>query len=557
MPVHKYRAYAPIILTDRQWPSRIIDKAPIWCSVDLRDGNQALVEPMGVDRKLRMFDLLIRMGFKEIEVAFPAASQTDFDFVRSIIENGRVPDGVAIQVLTQCRAELIDRTFAAVKGAKKVILHFYNSISRLQREVVFRSDRAGVREIAVAAARQVKALAEAAPETEFIYEYSPESFTGTELDFSLEVCEAVMAVLRPTPQKRMILNLPATVEMATPNTYADQFEWFGRNISDRASVILSVHPHNDRGTAVAAAELALMAGADRVEGTLFGNGERTGNVDIVTMGLNLFTQGVDPQLDLADVNAIREVAEFCTQMPVHQRHPYVGELVYTAFSGSHQDAIKKGFDAQERRNEPLFQVPYLPIDPKDVGRDYEAVIRINSQSGKGGIAYVLRADYGLDLPRSLQIEFSKIAQGVMDREGKELTSPELWALFRRTYLLADAPLTLIKHQMVPTSPDNRELSATLQRVDGSTLTIEGDGNGPIDAFVDALKRAFSLDFTFLDYHEHAVGRGANATAACYVEIEDSEGRVLHGVGVDPSIVMASLKATLSAVERLLASLGRL
>ncbi|HYA74249.1 MAG TPA: 2-isopropylmalate synthase, partial [Roseiarcus sp.] len=540
-----------------QWPSRVITKAPIWCSVDLRDGNQALIEPMGVDRKNRMFDLLVGMGFKEIEVAFPAASQTDFDFVRSIIEGGKIPDDVAIQVLTQCRPELIERTFEAVKGAKKVILHFYNSTSTLQREVVFRTDRAGVREIAVAAARQVKQLADATPQTEFVFEYSPESFTGTELDFALEICEAVKAVLRPTPQKRLILNLPATVEMATPNTYADQFEWFGRHISDRDSVILSVHPHNDRGTAVAAAELAVMAGADRVEGTLFGNGERTGNVDIVTMALNLFTQGVDPELDLHDVNAIKEVAEFCTQLPVHQRHPYVGELVYTAFSGSHQDAIKKGFEAQEKRNTPLFQVPYLPIDPKDVGRDYEAVIRINSQSGKGGIAYILRADYGLDLPRSLQIEFSKIAQERMDRDGKELTSPELWTLFQRTYLLTDAPLVLVKQQTVPTSPDNRELAATLRRADGSTLTIEGNGNGPIDAFVDALQRAFRVGFSFLDYHEHAVGRGADATAACYVEIQDASGRILHGVGMDPNIVMASLKSTLSAVQRLLVREGKL
>ncbi len=557
MPINKYRAFAPIVLPDRQWPSRVITKAPIWCSVDLRDGNQALIEPMGVDRKNRMFDLLVGMGFKEIEVAFPAASQTDFDFVRSIIEGGRIPDGVAIQVLTQCRPELIERTFEAVKGARKVILHFYNSTSTLQRDVVFRTDRAGVCEIAVAAAKQVKQLADATPQTEFVFEYSPESFTGTELDFALEVCEAVKAVLRPTRQKRLILNLPATVEMATPNTYADQFEWFGRHIFDRDSVILSVHPHNDRGTAVAAAELALMAGADRVEGTLFGNGERTGNVDIVTMALNLFTQGVDPELDLHDVNAIKEVAEFCTQLPVHQRHPYVGELVYTAFSGSHQDAIKKGFEAQEKRNARLFQVPYLPIDPKDVGRDYEAVIRINSQSGKGGIAYILRADHGLDLPRSLQVEFSKIAQERMDRDGKELTSPELWSLFQRTYLLIDAPLVLVKQQMVPTSPDNRELAATLRRADGSTLTIEGNGNGPIDAFVDALQRAFPVEFSFLDYHEHAVGRGADATAACYVEIQDASGRILHGVGMDPNIVMASLKSTLSAVQRLLAREGKL
>jgi 2-isopropylmalate synthase len=552
MPISKYRAFEPITLPDRQWPSRTIVKAPIWCSVDLRDGNQALVEPMGADRKNRMFDLLIGMGFKEIEVAFPSASQTDFDFVRSIIESGRIPDDVAIQVLTQCRPELIERTFEAVKGAKKVILHFYNSTSTLQREVVFRSDRAGVRNLAVTAAKQIKQLADAAPQTDFMFEYSPESFTGTELDFALDVCEAVKAELKPTRQKRLIFNLPATVEMATPNTYADQFEWFGRHISDRDSVILSVHPHNDRGTAVAAAELALMAGADRVEGTLFGNGERTGNVDIVTMALNLFTQGVDPDLDLHDVSAIRDVAEFCTQLPVHQRHPYVGDLVYTAFSGSHQDAIKKGFDAQALRNDPLFLVPYLPIDPKDVGRDYEAVIRINSQSGKGGMAYILRADHGLDLPRSLQIEFSKIAQDVMDREGKELTPPELWSLFQRTYLLTDAPMVLVKQQMVPASADNRELSAVLQRADGSTLTIEGNGNGPIDAFVDALKRAFPVEFSFLDYHEHAVGRGANATAACYVEIQDAKGQILHGVGIDPNIIVASLKATLSAVQRLMA-----
>ena len=471
MPVQKYRAYAPIILPDRQWPSRVIDKAPIWCSVDLRDGNQALIEPMGVERKNRMFQLLVGMRFKEIEVAFPSASQTDFDFVRSIIESGAIPDDVAIQVLTQCRPELIERTFEAVKGAKKVIVHFYNSTSALQREVVFRTDPKGVEKIAVDAAKQVRALADAARGTDFQFEYSPESFTGTELEVALEICEAVKDVIRPTPSRRLILNLPATVEMATPNTYADQFEWFGRHISDRSSVILSVHPHNDRGTAVAAAELALMAGAERVEGTLFGNGERTGNVDIVTMALNVFTQGVDPELDLRDVNAIKDVAEHCTQLPVHQRHPYAGELVYTAFSGSHQDAIKKGFDAQEKRNDPLFLVPYLPIDPKDVGRDYEAVIRINSQSGKGGMAYILRADHGLDLPRSLQVEFSKIAQERMDADGKELTSPELWALFRQAYLLDNAPMTLVKQQTVPTSPDNRELVATLSKADGSTFTI--------------------------------------------------------------------------------------
>lgn len=551
MPISKYRAYAPVNLPDRKWPSQVLTKAPIWCSVDLRDGNQALIEPMGVERKNRMFNLLVKMGFKEIEVAFPAASQTDFDFVRSIIDEGAIPDDVAIQVLTQCRPELIERTFEAVKGAKNVILHFYNSTSTLQRDVVFRSDRQGIIRIAVDAAVQIKALAEQAPETNFTFEYSPESFTGTELDYALEICEAVKAVIRPTPQKKLILNLPATVEMATPNVHADQFEWFGRHISDRDSVLLSIHPHNDRGTAVAAAELALMAGADRVEGTLFGNGERTGNVDIVTMALNLFTQGVDPELDLRNVNEIRSVAEYCTQLPVHERHPYVGELVYTAFSGSHQDAIKKGFDAQQKRNDPLFQVPYLPIDPKDVGRDYEAVIRINSQSGKGGIAYVLQADHGLDLPRPLQVEFSKIAQEQMDADGKELTGSALWALFSKTYLLSGAPLELISHKTLPTGPDTRTLTAELKQKDGSLRTIEGDGNGPVDAFVDALQKTYGVTFSLLDYHEHAVGRGANAMAACYVKLEDAEGRIVHGVGIDPNIVMASLKAVLSGMQRMI------
>lgn len=557
MPISKYRPFVPINFPNRQWPSQVITKAPIWCSVDLRDGNQALVEPMGIDRKNRMFRLLTGIGFKEIEVAFPAASQTDFDFVRSIIENSTIPDDVTIQVLTQCRPELIDRTFDATRGAKKVIVHFYNSTSTLQREVVFRADRKGVMDIAVSAAKQVKALALAQPQTDFRFEYSPESFTGTELDFALEICEAVKDIIQPTPEKRLILNLPATVEMATPNTYADQFEWFGLHISDRESVLLSVHPHNDRGTAVAAAELALMAGADRVEGTLFGNGERTGNVDVVTMALNLFTQGVDPELDMQDVNAVKEIAEFCTQLPVHQRHPYAGELVYTAFSGSHQDAIKKGFEAQEKRNNPLFLVPYLPIDPKDVGRDYEAVIRINSQSGKGGIAYILMADHGLDLPRALQVEFAKITQTRMDQDGKELTSLELWTLFKETYYLLDAPLTLIRQNTVPTGTENRELVAKIIRADGTTLNIEGKGNGPIDAFVDALKKAFGVHFSFIDYHEHAVGRGANATAACYVEINDIAGQPLHGVAMDPNIVMASLKATLSAVMRLMQREGNL
>src|ERR1700728_658185 len=455
-PSSKYRGFAPIDLADRRWPNSVITAPPTWCSVDLRDGNQALIEPMDSGRKRRMFDMLVKIGFKEIEVGFPAASQTDLDFVRELVEQELIPDDVVIQVLTQARPELIARTYESLRGVRRAIMHVYNSTSVAQRRVVFRTDRAGIMDIAVRGASVVREHALKQPDTEWTFEYSPESFTGTELDFAVEVCDAVNAVWEPTPDRKSILNLPATVEMATPNIYADQIEWFSRNLKNRHCSVLSVHPHNDRGTAVAAAEFAQMAGAERVEGTLFGNGERTGNVDIVTMALNLFTQGVEPNLDLSDVNAVKEIAEHCNQLPVHQRHPYVGELVYTAFSGSHQDAIKKGFEAQEKRNDPLFLVPYLPIDPKDVGRDYEAVIRINSQSGKGGMAYLLKADHGLDLPRSLQVEFSRIAQAKMDREGKELTSRDIWELFQQTYLLAEAPLTLARHQMIPTSPDNRE-----------------------------------------------------------------------------------------------------
>src|SRR6202142_1849347 len=465
MPIQKYRAYAPIILPDRQWPSRVIETAPIWCSVDLRDGNQALIEPMGVERKNRMFRLLADMGFKEIEVAFPSASQTDFDFVRSIIESGAVSGDVAIQVLTQCRPELIERTFEAVRGAKKVIVHFYNSTSTLQREVVFRTDRRGVTEIAVNAAKQVKALAAAASGTDFQFEYSPESFTGTELDFALDICEAVKAVIKPTASKRLILNLPATVEMATPNTYADQFEWFGRRISDRSSVILSVHPHNDRGTAVAAAELALMAGAERVEGTLFGNGERTGNVDIVTMALNLYSQGIDPKLEFSNINEAARCAEACNQLPIHPRHPYVGDLVFTAFSGSHQDAIKKGLAA--RSDSDLWDVPYLPVDPSDLGRSYDSIIRVNSQSGKGGVAYLLERDYQLVMPRRLQIEFSQVVQAAADITGKELTSKELWELFTQEYLAPRQPIGYRSHQ----------LTASTDGADTERLSLQGEGGG--------------------------------------------------------------------------------
>jgi 2-isopropylmalate synthase len=549
MPIHKYRPFPTIDLPDRRWPTQVIDRAPLWCSVDLRDGNQALVEPMGPDRKRRMFELLVQLGFKEIEVGFPAASETDFGFIRELIEQRLVPDDVTIQVLTQARPELIKRSFESIRGARRAIMHLYNSTSTLQRRVVFGLDKPGIVEIAVTAAKLIRELADAMPESEIIYQYSPESFTGTELDFAVEICESVMDVWRPTAAKKAILNLPATVEMASPNIYADQIEWFGRNIRDRESITLSVHPHNDRGTAVAATELAVMAGAERVEGTLFGNGERTGNVDIVTLALNLFSQGIDPRLMITDIDEIVRTVEHCNQLPVHPRHPYAGELVYTAFSGSHQDAIKKGFEALAKRNDPLWEVPYLPIDPKDLGRTYEAVIRVNSQSGKGGVAYVLKADYGLDLPRGLQIEFSKRVQEVTDRTGKEVTSEGIWALFEETYLRRDG-IQLADYSIFPEprAPERRRIAATIL-IDGEEQRVEGVGNGPIAAFVDALQHACDMELTVVDYREHAIGAGADAQATAYVQVRDSGDETLYGVGIDSNIVTASLKAIASAATR--------
>jgi 2-isopropylmalate synthase len=552
MKTEKYRPFPPVVLPNRQWPSRVIDRSPIWCSVDLRDGNQALIEPMGPERKRRLFELLVQMGFKEIEVGFPAASQTDFDFLRMLIDNGMIPDDVTIQVLTQARPDLIARTFQAIRGAKRAIVHLYNSTSTLQRRVVFGLDRPGIVEIAVKGANWVREQAEKLQGTEIVYQYSPESFTGTELDFAVEICEAVMDVWQPTPQHRVILNLPSTVELATPNVYADQIEWFLGTVRNRDSIILSLHPHNDRGTGIAATELALMAGADRVEGTLFGNGERTGNVDVVTLALNMFTQGVDPGLTIDNIGALVRTSEYCTQLPVHPRHPYAGDLVFTAFSGSHQDAIKKGFDALARRNDDLWEVPYLPIDPKDIGRSYEAVIRINSQSGKGGVAYLLKTDHGLDLPRPLQIEFSQIVQRMTDETGKEASSDDIWRLFGRTYLSQDAALQLIDARIVPDTHAS-EIQRLTARVtwQGTEQVIEGTGNGPIDAFCAAIKQAFGIDIVVTDYHEHAVSGGSSAKAAAYLQVTAKDGP-LHGVGLHGSIVTASLRAVASAASRLAA-----
>lgn len=543
-PASKYRPFKPIGIADRTWPERVIHSAPTWCSVDLRDGNQALIEPMDSARKRRMFDMLVKVGFKEIEVGFPAASQTDYDFVRELIEKDLIPDDVTVQVLTQARPELIARSFEALRGARRAIMHLYNSTSTIQRRVVFRLDRAGIVDIAVRGATWVREQAEKQRDTDWVFQYSPESFTGTELDFAVEICDAVNAVWEPTPRRKTILNLPATVEMATPNIYADQIEWFGRHVARRDSVIISLHPHNDRGTGVAAAELAMMAGAERVEGTLFGNGERTGNVDVVTLAMNLYTQGIHPGLDFSNINEVARCAESCNQLPIHPRHPYVGDLVFTAFSGSHQDAIKKGLAA--RGDTDAWEVPYLPIDPSDLGRSYDSIIRVNSQSGKGGVAFLLERDYQLVLPRRLQIEFSQVVQAAADASGKELTSQELYELFRREYLLAQDPFAYRSHQLSASTDgtDSERISVQVD-LDGHHEVLHGQGSGPIDALV----KAIGLPFDVLSYEEHATGHGSNAKAIAYIEITTRSRRTLFGAGMHNNIITASLMAVFSGVNR--------
>ncbi len=563
MPVHKYQPFHKQIhvsLEDRSWPSKRIEQAPRWCAVDLRDGNQALIDPMSPERKLKMFQLLVRMGYKEIEVGFPSASQTDFDFVRILIEQGHIPDDVVIQVLTQARDHLIERTYESLRGAKQAIVHFYNSTSVLQRRVVFNADKEGIKKIAVDAARKCRSLESTLPDTKIFYEYSPESYTGTELEYAVEVCDAVIEVIDPTPDHKMVINLPATVEMATPNIYADSIEWVGRNISRRDSILISLHPHNDRGTAVAAAELGYLAGADRIEGCLFGNGERTGNVDLVTLGLNLFSQGIDPHIDFSDLDEIKRTVEYCNQLPVHERSPYGGDLVYTAFSGSHQDAIKKGFELMESDakskgvgiDDLVWAVPYLPIDPKDVGRSYEAVIRVNSQSGKGGVAYLLKSDHNLDLPRKLQIEFSRVVQNKTDAEGGEVSSAALWAIFTDEYLPASDPAAKwgrfeLKRMRTASEMDGVVNLDVVLRDGAGGVEVQGTGNGPISAFINVLNQN-GVKVRVLDYVEHTLSVGAEAQAAAYTELE-IDGRTLWGVGIDGDIATASLKAIISGVNR--------
>lgn len=546
MAYTKYRATVPVELADRTWPNKRLVKAPRWCSVDLRDGNQALIDPMDLERKNVMFTQLVEMGFKEIEVGFPSASQPDFDFVRHIIENDLIPSDVTIQVLTQCREDLIRRTYESLKGAERAIVHFYNSTSTLQRRVVFGLDMEGVQKIATDAAALCKSLEATSPSTEFFYEYSPESFTGTELEYALRVCNAVIEVIDPTPDRPLILNLPATVEMYTPNLYADAIEWFSRNIQRRDSVVISLHPHNDRGTGVAAAELGVLAGADRVEGTLFGNGERTGNVDVVNLALNLFSQGVDPELDIRDIDKARHVAEFANRLPVHMRHPYVGELVYTAFSGSHQDAIKKGMQAIGETYD-VWEVPYLPIDPKHTGRTYEAIIRVNSQSGKGGVAYLLSAEHGLDLPRAMQVEFSKRVQELTEETGTEISPAEIWDVFTTTYQPQNPAIQLLSSE-VSADQHNTRIFAQLV-VNGQHVTVKGEGNGPIDALMAGLRDEMDVQFKVRDYHEHALTAGSEASAVAYVEAEGTDGSTWWGVGMSSSILDASLEAVISAANR--------
>ncbi|AIG80771.1 2-isopropylmalate synthase [Amycolatopsis japonica] len=558
MPVHRYRPWYDLVedisLPDRTWPDKRIERAPLWCAVDLRDGNQALIDPMSPARKRKFFDLLVRMGYKEIEVGFPAASQTDFDFVREIIDEGAIPDDVSIQVLTQCRPELIERTFKALEGAPRAIVHIYNSTSILQRRVVFREERIGITKIASQAAELVVDYAAKQPDTDFRFQYSPESYTGTELSYALEVCNTITEIWQPTPEKPVILNLPATVEMASPNVYADSIEWMHRNLDRRDSVILSLHPHNDRGTGIAAAELGFQAGADRIEGCLFGNGERTGNVDLVALGMNLYSQGIDPQIDFSDMDEIKRTVEYCNQLPVHERSPWAGDLVFTAFSGSHQDAINKGLDAMKAAadkvgtpvDEHPWEVPYLPIDPKDIGRNYEAVIRVNSQSGKGGVAYIMKAEHQLDLPRRLQIEFSKVVQRHTDTEGGEVDPATMWNAFSAEYLELKTPLELVRQHVRDNGDGEYDITATV-RVEGDEHEVTGRGNGPIAAFFDALSTV-GFDLRLLDYSEHTLSPGDDARAASYIECAISD-RVYWGIGIDPSIVTASLRAVVSAVNR--------
>ena len=547
-PTDKYKAFEPINLRDRKWPNKVIQEAPVWCSVDLRDGNQALIEPMGSERKNRMFSLLCKLGFKEIEVGFPSASKTDFDFVRDLIENKKIPSDVNIQVLTQARKELIIKTFDSLKGASKGIIHFYNSTSTLQRKVVFDQDKDGIKKIALDAAKLIKDLAIENSETEWTFEYSPESFTGTELEYAREVCDEVVDILSPASKNKIIINLPATVEMSTPNIYGDQIEWMNNNLKNRDNICISLHPHNDRGTAVAASEFGLMAGADRVEGTLFGNGERTGNVDIVTIALNMLTQGIEPKLDFSNINSVMREVEYCNQLPVHPRHPYAGDLVFTAFSGSHQDAIKKGFQAIKQSNDPKWEVPYLPIDPADLGRNYEAVVRINSQSGKGGVAFLLEKDHGVSLPRRLQISLSQEIQKIADESGKEITSNEVWNIFESNYLKPVNNFLYIKH--TSSSKDEIHSLQLTMKMNDKEVHIEGSGNGPIDSFINGISENMGITLKVADYQQSAISSGSDAKAAAYIELEKDD-KTFWGVGINPNTTRASFDAIIVGLSKLL------